>query len=141
VGGIFVEGSDVTERTSAEMARQALAAQFADERTRLNTLIEHLPVGVKFVDRNAGTLLSNPAARRFLPDAVIPSRNAAVEAQWIGHDETGRRLGRDDFPGARALRGETVRGVEFLHRPPDGRKETWTRISGVQVASAPILPI
>lgn len=119
--------------------RERLLEALAGERARFEALIEHLPVGVSLMDREGRALLSNPAFRRYLPDAVIPSQLAGIEAGiedvWIGHDAQGRHLTRDHFPGARALRGEMVAGVEFLHRPPGG-PETWTRLSGVPVRDA-----
>lgn len=112
--------------------RDRLLADLADERARFATLVEHLPVGVSLVDRDGRTMLCNPAFRRFLPDAVIPSRQPDGEETWIAYDAQGRRLTRNQFPGARALRGDMVHGVEFEHRLPDGSL-TWTRVSGVPV--------
>ncbi|KAA0684527.1 ATP-binding protein [Azospirillum brasilense] len=112
--------------------RDRLLADLADERARFATLVEHLPVGVSLVDRDGRTMLCNPAFRRFLPDAVIPSRQPDGEETWIAYDAQGRRLTRKQFPGARALRGDMVHGVEFEHRLPDGSL-TWTRVSGVPV--------
>jgi PAS domain S-box-containing protein len=115
--------------------RERLLDALAGERARFETLIEHLPVGVNLMDREARTLLSNPAFRRYLPDAVIPSHQTDAEQVWIGHDEQGNRLTRDRFVGTRALRGERVAGIDFLHRPPRG-PETWTRVSGVPLRDA-----
>ncbi len=112
--------------------RDRLLADLADERTRLATLVEHLPVGVNLMDRDGHIVLSNPAFRRFVPDGVIPSRQPDGEETWIANDAQGRRLTRDQFPGARALHGETVHGTEFVRRLADGRL-TWTRVSAVPV--------
>jgi PAS domain S-box-containing protein len=114
---------DVTERRAAE-------ARLHDNERRLATLIEHLPVGIAFVDRNGRTLISNPAMRRFLPDSVLPSFKPAAEAIYVAHDTQGRPLAREDFPAARALRGETEPGVEFLHRMADG-STMWGRVGAV----------
>jgi PAS domain S-box-containing protein len=124
ITGIFIEGSDVTERTLSEQAREKLAVQLAEERSRLDTLIEGLPVGVIFMDRDGRLLLSNPALRRMMPHTFIPSLNSAAEEQWVSFDDQGRRLTRDRFPSARALRGETVSGAEFLLRPSGGAPES-----------------
>lgn len=115
--------------------RERLLDALAGERARFETLIEHLPVGVNLMDREGRSLLSNPAFRRYLPGAIIPSHLADAEQTWIGHDEQGNRLTRDRFVGARTLRGETVAGIDFLHRPPGGQ-ETWTRVSGVPLRDA-----
>nr|WP_209987851.1 response regulator [Azospirillum picis] len=112
--------------------RERLLADLAGERARFATLIEHLPVGVSLMDRDGRVTLCNPAFERFLPDAVIPSRHPDENHGWVGYDDQGRRLPRDQFPGARALRGEMVHGVEFTYRLPDG-SATWLRVSGVPV--------
>ncbi|MBK1838224.1 response regulator [Azospirillum sp. YIM B02556] len=112
--------------------RDRLLADLAGERARFTTLIEHLPVGVSLMDRDGRIMLCNPAFERFVPDAVIPSRQPSDDHAWIGYDDQGRLLSQDQFPGARALRGEMVHGVEFTHRFPDG-SSTWLRVSGVPV--------
>ncbi|MCM8737052.1 response regulator [Azospirillum sp. A1-3] len=112
--------------------RERLLADLADERARFETLVEHLPVGVNLMDRNGRTILSNPAFRSFLPNSVIPSRQPGGEESWIAYDANGHRLSGDRYPGACALRGETVTGIEFIHRPAGGQP-VWTRVSGLPV--------
>lgn len=105
-------------------------AELDAERIRLSALLDHLPVGVAFVDKDAETILSNPAYRRFLPTGQVPSRLPDGEERWIGYDEHGERIRRDRFVTVRALKGETVTGVEFRYRPIEG-DEVWTRVSGI----------
>ncbi len=112
--------------------RDRLLADLAGERAHFATLIEHLPVGVSLMDRDGRVMLCNPAFKGFLPGAVIPSRQPDGSHGWIGHDDQGRHLPPDRFPGARALRGELVHGVEFTCRQSDG-PSIWTRVSGVPV--------
>jgi two-component sensor histidine kinase len=126
----FGAASDVTAHRQAEEAIEKLAMQIAQERTHLATLIANLPVGVALVDPQGKTLLSNPAFRRYRPDGVMPSRLTDDREQWIAYDDQGCRLPRSQYPGARALQGELVTGIEFLHRSPDGQ-ESWTRVSGI----------
>jgi PAS domain S-box-containing protein len=126
----FGAASDVTARRQAEEAREGLTRQLAEERTRLETLIESLPVGVGLVDSHGTTLLSNPAFRRYRPDGAISSRLLDDREQWIAYDAQGCRVPKSQYPGARALQGELVTGIEFLHQSLDGR-ESWTRVSGI----------
>ncbi|MGO4527174.1 HWE histidine kinase domain-containing protein [Microvirga sp. 2MCAF35] len=126
----FGAASDVTARRQAEEDIEKLALQLARERARLATLIETLPVGVALVDPQGTTLLSNPAFRRYRPDGVIPSRVPGDREQWIAHDDQGCQVPKSHYPSARALQGELVTGIEFLHRSPDGQ-ESWTRVSGI----------
>jgi PAS domain S-box-containing protein len=114
--------------------RDQLAALEA-ERSRLNILLENLPVGVAFVNTDGSTLLCNPAFRRFLPTGEIPALLPNADELWEGYDENGRRFTRDRFVTMRALKGEQVTGVEFLHHPPDG-PSVWTRVSGVPLRDA-----
>lgn len=122
---------DISARREAEDRLRSSEAKLAEESTRLTTLIENLPVGVCFIDPQGTAILSNPAYRRYVPGNVLPSRLDDAEERWVGFDDKGRRLMRDEFVGVRALRGETIEGIEFLHNA-DGRS-TWTRISGVPV--------
>lgn len=126
----FGTASDVTARREAEEAREKLAGQLAEERARLETLIENLPVGVALVTSHGTTLLSNPAFRRYRPDGAIPSRLTDDREQWIAYDDQGCRMPKSQYPGARALQGELIIGIEFLHQSPDGQ-ESWTRVSGI----------
>lgn len=100
------------------------------QKSRLSVLLDHLPVGVAFVDTDGSILLSNPAFRQFQPDGRIPSLSADGEERWIGYEEDGSRITRDRFVSRRALRGELVHGVEFLYHPQAG-EDVWTRVSGV----------
>ncbi|MET0249865.1 MAG: ATP-binding protein [Sphingobium sp.] len=105
-------------------------AELDAERTRLSTLLDNLPVGVAFIDAGGDTIMSNPAFKRFVPDDVIPSRQADAEERWIGYDADGRRIERSQFAAARALRGEKVAGLEFLYRPVEGG-DIWTQVAAV----------
>ncbi len=115
--------ADVERQRRAEEALRASETRLAEERARLAALVDHLPVGVCFVGQDGTPVLSNP------------SRMRDGEEQWLAWDESGARLPRERYPGARALRGEAVPGVEFLHRASDGA-ETWTRVSGVPLLDA-----
>lgn len=105
-------------------------AELDAQHQRLGALLENLPVGVAFVNADGSTLLSNPAFRRFQPTGEIPSRQVDGEERWLGHDAQGQRIERNMFATARALRGEMVKGTEFLFRPERG-DDAWTRVSGI----------
>ena len=97
----------------------------------LQAVFDVLPIGIVLLDASGTPVLANPAMRRYLPDGVIPSADAARYGRWRGYHADGRRIERTDYPGARALRGErVVPGVEFLYRDDDGR-ETWVRVAAM----------
>ncbi len=104
--------------------------QLAEERGRLRTLLENIPVGVCFMDTQGASLVSNPLYRRYVPQDIIPSRQPDGASKWVGLDAQGNRLEPVMFPGARALRGETATAVDFYHRLDEGQ-ESWMRVSAV----------
>lgn len=105
-------------------------AELAEERGRLRILLENVPVGICFMDRQGRALISNPLYREYLPGGVIPSREPDEALRWVAMDASGKRLEPNLYPGARALRGEAATGVEFCHLV-DGQEESWMRVSAV----------
>ena len=125
---------DVTARYEAEKSRDRLITVLETERSRLASIVASLPIGVGIVDDTGRVVLGNEMVRRFavymIPPregAVSPIREAAPGDAWIGYRPDGRRIQPEDYPVARALRGETVMpGAEFLCALPDGG-EMWLR--------------
>jgi len=108
--------------------------ELAEQRATLESLMEHLPVGVCLIDINGATVLSNPIYERYVPNRLIPSADSSRAGRWVAFDDEGRPLPREQFAGARALRGEQVSGLDFRYRSEEG-SETWTRISAVTVGT------
>jgi PAS domain S-box-containing protein len=121
---------DVTARYEAELARDRLIDLLKAEQSRLSEIIDVLPVGVGIFDHSGRLALSNPTMRRFI-GPLIPSMQTAMPAEWVAFHPDGRRLAPEEFPGRRALAGETISpGIEFLFRGGDGT-ERWLRVSCV----------
>ena len=121
---------DVTARYEAEMARDQLISALETERSRLSDIIEALPIGVGIIDSAGRVILGNAAVKRLI-GVVIPSQVDAPQEVWSARHPDGSRIAPRDFPGARALRGETVLpGQEFLYRGEAGR-ETWIRVGAI----------
>ena len=124
---------EVGERIWAAIERAHAEASVRESEARLAAVFESLPVGLGVVDAAGAIILSNPVMQTFLPTGVIPSRDVARRGRWRARDPDGAPVEPGDFPGARALRGESVvPGIEMLHETHDGR-EIWTSVS-----SAPI---
>jgi PAS domain S-box-containing protein len=126
--GFCIMVSDVTDRKRAEeVARESEA--------RLLAVLDHLSVGVGLIDVDGRMALANSMMRGLVPH-LIPSRDPSRRDRWRASDAAGRPVPRDQWPGARALRGETVRpGVEFKYRADDGR-DLWLLTSAVPFRDA-----
>ncbi|HWQ33479.1 MAG TPA: PAS domain S-box protein [Blastocatellia bacterium] len=118
---------DITERKRAEDALR-------ESEARLSALLEQLPVGVGLTDAAGHWILSNPVLRRFVGD-VIPSRDSRTGVRWRAWDSDGQPIEKSQWPGARALRGETVEGMDFLFTSGTGQ-EVWTRVSSAPFRNA-----
>jgi PAS domain S-box-containing protein len=117
---------DITERKRAEMTAQ-------EDEARLAALFEGMPVGVALVDTRGVVVMANPEMRRFIPTDTIPSRDPARVTRWRGRHPDGRPVAPEDFPGARALRGDrVVPGIEMLYTDDEGH-EVWTHVACVPV--------
>lgn len=120
----FGAGSDITARKNAEQAvRESQRLQ--------STTLEVLPLGLALIGPDGRVILSNPEWARFTPGGFLPSRDPERGWRWRACDADGRRVEPQDFPGARALRGErVVPGMEFLYTDDTGA-EIWTRVASV----------
>lgn len=129
-----LRGLDILARQAADFfERRRVTEALRESESRLAAVLESLPVGVGLVDEEGRLVLSNPEIRRFLPTGIIPSRDPERSWRWRGVHPDGRVVEPQDYPSARALRGERdIPGVEMVYTGDDGR-EIWTRISNVPI--------
>jgi len=105
-------------------------AELDTQRTRLETLLENLPIGVAFLDTQGSSVLTNPAFKQFSKSGKCPAFDVDAELHWQAQDRDGAPLPRDKFPSARALKGEHVTGIELRYYGLDSGP-VWTRASSV----------
>jgi signal transduction histidine kinase/AmiR/NasT family two-component response regulator len=112
----------------ALMAVRRREQALRESEARLRSIIEQLPAGVGVMDRTGTWTLTNSQMDSYVPKA-IPSTRPDRIARWQAWDEQGNPVGPENWPGHRALRGETVLpGLEMLYTHDDGR-ELWMRVS------------
>ncbi len=115
---------DISDRRQAEQALH-------DTREMLSAVFEALPVGVGVVDQSGTLLLSNQEMHQYLPTRLMPSKDEARFSRWQAFHADGRPYSHQEFPGARALRGErVVPGIEARYTNDDGTA-MWTQVSAV----------
>jgi PAS domain S-box-containing protein len=103
--------------------------------TRLSAVVDQLPVGVGLFDMQGRLQLGNALLARFMGRS-FPPRDAAGLPRWRAWCADGSPLPPNDWPTARALRGDTVQpGIEFLARRDDGAN-TWLRAAAVPFRNA-----
>lgn len=112
---------DITKRKEQEKALR-------EYQEWLPAILDQLPGGVGLFDKNGVAVIrGGPLARLWA--GVLPSEDPASRERWRSFDASGRPLPFDQYPGARALRGEIVSpGTDFLYTGPD-RREHWYRVS------------
>jgi PAS domain S-box-containing protein len=119
----------VETRKEIERSRDALR----ESEALLSAVLKQLPVGLGVMDTTGKWIVSNATMQEFIPKA-IPSTLPDQMKRWRAWDAEGNEIPPENWPGKRALRGETVSpGLEMLFTAQDGR-ERWTRVS-----SAPLL--
>jgi len=122
--------------------QKRIEAQLRRSEASVSAIFSALPLGVSVFDTEGRQVLTNPAARRFHL-AHMPSSDLEGLGRWVGVQPDGSRLPPFDYPGARALRGETTSpGAEFLYTPDHGT-QIWTRVSAAPLreGDGPILGV
>lgn len=121
---ILLAIEDVTARDRAER-------RLRDSEARLAGVLAHLPVGVGLFDTQGRFTLKNPGLETVM-GGHLPSQSEIEAKSWRIVDPNGEAVAPQDYPGARALRGEaTISPVEFQHAA-DGDERI------LRVSAAPI---
>lgn len=123
----------LAHRGWAEIERARVQAALRQSEARLAAAFQSVPAGIAVTDAQARIVLANAEFRRFVPNGILPLRDPVLGARWQAWDAQGRVIAPHDYPGARALRGESVGGLEMLYTDDQGRA-VWT-----SVATAPIV--
>lgn len=124
---------ETAERTWAAVERARTEEGLRKSELQLSAAFKASPVGLAFIDTKGAMVFSNDEMRRFLPNNIIPSKDETRYLRWVGYDEDGKIVERNNFPTIRALRGETVvPGIVMLYTN-DADQKIWTRVSSVPI--------
>ncbi len=124
---------DRLNQTNAELETRVAerTANLRDSERRLAAVVAAMPIGLALIDRAGRMLVGNEVYQRYVP-AAVPSRDPAQRQHWEGYAADGSPLATQDFPAARALRGERVwPGQVFLFHGDAGRGPIWLRVAAL----------
>jgi PAS domain S-box-containing protein len=125
--GVVLVFRDISGRRRAEEALQK-------SQRKLSTILEQIPDGVGVINRDGEFILSNSALRAHI-SSTMPSIDPEWKKRFQSWDADGRPLPPDQWPAARALRGENVSpGIEFRYTGDDG-SDLWMLVSAVPYRS------
>jgi signal transduction histidine kinase/CheY-like chemotaxis protein len=104
-------------------------------RTQLQTIVEQLPISILVADPDGQLTHVNQSALELVPGFARARTVDDLRAQAVLKDNAGNVVEPNDAPLARALRGETVRGLE-LALDPAGAPTRYLRASAVPLRDA-----
>lgn len=112
--------TDIDDRIEAERALR-------DSEARLRAILEAVPVGLMFADREGRLTGSNEQILRFLgSDRLKRSSIDAYKEDFVAFHADGRQVESEEYPMARALRGEDRPELECQVQRADGSRR-WLR--------------
>lgn len=125
----------VEERTAIaeERARELVhSEQVLQAQTRiLQSVLDSIGDGVVVADENGRFLLFNPAAEQILRLGPVDSpADKWAEQYGLYLPDGGTPYPPNEFPLARAIRGEAVDAAEMFMRRSDGIEGTWLSVTG-----------
>jgi PAS domain S-box-containing protein len=110
-------------RVALTAIRERLVSDLETERARLETLIQQLPEGLIFAEAPSGRIvLANDRLEEILGIDKSKLHHIAGGEAYRGFDPDGRELRPEDWPLARAVRGETVDYAELEVIRHDGSR-------------------
>lgn len=117
---LTVEGADLT-------------GQSAREQSRLQAVLEQLPVGIVFAEAPSGRIVfGNKQIETICGHSVIHSSDKEGYREWVSFHADGRQVESNEYPLARTLETGARAEVDVHYQRGDGTR-SWVRIT-----SAPI---
>ncbi|HLL03816.1 MAG TPA: ATP-binding protein [Myxococcaceae bacterium] len=124
---------ELTLRDGEEERRTQLLRELAEERARLQEVLDNLPAGVILAEASSGRLIFGNAQLERLLRQPLPLGSRLPEyQQWKGFHADGRAVQWDEWPLLRALRGETVLGQDIHLQRGDGTL-AWLRMGAAPI--------
>ena len=120
-----------TEIDELERTRSELAA----ERSRLNAVIEHVPVGLVFSDVSGRILGGNSEVERILRHPILVSATVEDYRDWVSYHPSGEQVQPHEYPLARTIQDGGVHSHEVLYQRGDG-SQGWVTFTSAPIRDA-----
>ena len=120
-----------TEIDELERTRSELAA----ERSRLNAVIEHVPVGLVFSDASGRIQGGNSEVERILRHPIHLSATVEDYREWVSYHPSGEQVQPQEHPLAKTLQDGGVHSHEVLYQRGDG-SEGWVTFTSAPIRDA-----
>jgi PAS domain S-box-containing protein len=113
---------DISERKRVEQERDRLYQELDDQRSRFETVLQQMPIGVTIAEAPNGRMVYHNEASSRIFRAEIPVLDSFADyAKWRVFRPDGSLLPVEDYPLVRAMaRGETVTNEELKLERGDG---------------------
>ncbi len=107
-------------RFQYEQTRASFRESLAFEQSRFEQVLRHLPSGALIAEAPGGKIvLGNPQAEAMLRHPIFYSPDIQAYTAWVGWHLDGRLVQPEEWPLARAVRGEYAAG-DFKYQRGDG---------------------
>ena len=118
---IQVIARDISVRKRIEREREQMLQELSFQRARFETVVRQLPLGVMIAEAPSGRLIyDNEQSKRIFRHESQPAEGLADYGRWKIYRPDGSALPIEEYPLARAVRGETMVGEEFMIGRGDG---------------------
>ncbi len=124
-GGALMILTDITEQVNARKRIEDMAARAEQEKRRVKTILDSLPVGVMVADQQGNVVESNVIVDSIMGGKVqrpLSSGNQELKAWW---SDNGLAVRPEDWPLSQAVKkGKTARGTMLDVQRVDGTRGT-----------------
>ena len=104
------------------------------ERELLQAMLDNLPLGVVFADASGQIVRGNRRLEDIVRHPLMVGPDVESQGEWVAFHSDGRRVAKDEFPLARAIRsGHSLPSEDYLYERGDGTR-AW-----ISFAAAPVL--
>lgn len=133
IAGVVSSSFDITARKEAEAEKARILREVEERRGRLQAIVDSLPAGLLVTDPDGNAVEMNHSTAKLFGSPSLPApRLELIRSKRVWVTQDGREIGPEDWPVARALRGEASRDEAMEISEGDGESRT------ILVSASPI---